>query len=245
MLSVHDLSAGYGGRMIVEGVSLDVPAGQIVAVIGHNGAGKSTLLKAVFNLLPGRRGRVTLGDTVLDGLAPQRLLAAGLAYVPQERSTFPKLTIAENLRMGAYLLDDPALIRERTERVLELFPALRARLGQLAGTLSGGEQRMLEIARTLLIAPRAVMLDEPSIGLAPRMVDTVFDTARRLAGQGVAVLVVEQNVRKVLAAADTGIVMEMGRIVLADSAALLRSDDRVARLYLGAAGRGFNAAGHP
>ncbi|MCC7425755.1 MAG: ABC transporter ATP-binding protein [Alphaproteobacteria bacterium] len=245
MLSVRDVSAGYGGRMIVEGVSLDVPAGQIVAVIGHNGAGKSTLLKAVFNLLPGRRGRVRLGDTVLDGLAPQRLLAAGLAYVPQERSTFPKLTIAENLRMGAYLLDDAALIAERTERVLALFPALRARLGQLAGTLSGGEQRMLEIARTLLVAPRAVMLDEPSIGLAPKMVDTVFDTARRLAGQGVAVLVVEQNVRKVLAAADTGIVMEMGRIVLADSAASLRSDDRVARLYLGAAGRAFSAPAHP
>jgi len=239
MLRVQDLAAGYGGRMIVEGVSLAVAAGEIVAVIGHNGAGKSTLLKAIFNLLPGRRGTVALDSQPLDGLPPQRLLAAGLAYVPQERSTFPKLTIAENLRMGGYLIDDTAQLAERIERVLALFPALRERAGQLAGTLSGGEQRMLEIARTLLVAPKAVMLDEPSIGLAPRMVETVFATARTLAAQGVAVLVVEQNVRKALAAADRGLVMEMGRVVLEDRASALLADDRVARLYLGAAGRGF------
>jgi branched-chain amino acid transport system ATP-binding protein len=239
MLAVHNLSAGYGGRMIVDGVSLNVAGGEVLALLGHNGAGKSTLLRALFGLLRGRTGNAVLAGRVLDGLAPRQVLAAGLAYVPQERSTFPKLSVAENFAMGAYALDDRSLAAQRTEAALALFPRLRERWKQLAGTLSGGEQRMLEVARTLLLDPRAIMLDEPSIGLAPRMADTVFSTIRALAADGRAVLLVEQSVRRALAAADRAVVMEMGHIVLEDSAAALAADDRLARIYMGAAGKGF------
>ena len=239
MLSVRNLSAGYGGRIIVSEVTLDLAAGEVLALLGHNGAGKSTLLRALFGLLPGRTGRVAVAGRCLDGLQPRAVLAAGLAYVPQERSTFPKLTVAENLAMGAYALDDRARTAERMERALALFPRLRERLRQLAGTLSGGEQRMLEVARTLLLDPKAIMLDEPSIGLAPRMADAVFGTIRALAADQRAVLLVEQSVKRALAAADRAIVMEMGRIVLEDSAPALAADDRLARIYMGAAGRGF------
>ncbi len=239
MLSARGISAGYGGRMIVEDVSLDVAAGEIVALLGHNGAGKSTLLRAFFGLLPQRSGALTLAGVSLDGLTPRALLAQGLAYVPQERSVFPKLTVAENLRMGAYALDDDRIVDQRIEAALELFPRLRERLHQLAGGMSGGEQRMLEVARTLLLDPRVIMLDEPSIGLAPKMADALFATIRALAAQGRAVLLVEQSVKKALACADRAIVMEMGRIVLTDQASALASDDRVAKLYMGAAGKAF------
>ncbi len=237
MLRAAGISAGYGGRMIVEDVTIDVAAGEIVALLGHNGAGKSTLLRALFGLLK-RTGALTLEGRSLDGLAPRLILAGGLAYVPQERSVFPKLTVAENLRMGAYALDDESVVERRIDAALETFPRLRERLRQLAGTLSGGEQRMLEVARTLLLDPRAIMLDEPSIGLAPKMADTLFATIRALAAQGRAVLLVEQSVKKALACADRAVVIEMGRIVLTDSARALAADDRVARLYMGAAGRG-------
>ncbi len=233
LLSIRNLVAGYGGRSVLNGVDLTLAAGEIVAIIGHNGAGKSTLLKALFNLLPSRSGDVVLDGRDLAGLPPHRLLAAGLAYVPQEHSVFPQLTIAENFRMGAYLLDDPALYRTRLDAVLALFPRLAERLTQLAGTLSGGEQRLLEIARTLLMDPKVVLLDEPSIGLAPRMVDTVFATVGRLKEAGKAVLVVEQNVKKALFAADRGCVLEIGQIALEDRAATLIGDERVARLYMG------------
>lgn len=236
MLRAAGISAGYGGRMIVEDVTVNVAAGEIVALLGHNGAGKSTLLRALFGLLK-RTGTLTLEGRSLDDLAPRLVLAGGLAYVPQERSVFPKLTVAENLRMGAYALDDDSVVDRRIEAALEIFPRLRERLRQFAGTLSGGEQRMLEVARTLLLDPRAIMLDEPSIGLAPKMADTLFATIRALAAQGRAVLLVEQSVKKALACADRAVVMEMGRIVLTDSARALAADDRVAKLYMGAAGR--------
>jgi branched-chain amino acid transport system ATP-binding protein len=239
LLSCTGLSAGYQGRMIVSDVTLSVAGGEILALLGHNGAGKSTLLRGLFGLLPGRTGQAEVAGRSLDGLPPRAVLTAGLAYVPQERSVFPKLTVAENLRMGAYALRDTAQVPARIEAALELFPRLRERIGQLAGTLSGGEQRMLEVARTLLLDPRAIMLDEPSIGLAPRMADQVFDVIRGLAAQGRAVLLVEQSVRRALATAHRAIVMEMGRIVLEDSASALASDDRVARLYMGAAGKSF------
>jgi branched-chain amino acid transport system ATP-binding protein len=234
MLDVHALTAGYGKRAIVEGVDLHVAAGEIVALIGHNGAGKSTLLKALFNLVPARSGRIALDGQDLSALPPQRLLAAGLAYVPQEHSVFPRLTIAENLRMGAYLIDDEALFHERVAAVQRLFPDLLARGSQLAGSLSGGEQRLLEIARTLLMDPKTILLDEPSIGLAPRMVRTVFETVRLLKAQGKAILVVEQNVKTALETADRGYVLELGRIALEDRASSLIGDERVTRLYMGA-----------
>lgn len=239
MLRAEAVSAGYGGRLIVDGVTLTVAAGEVVALLGHNGAGKSTLLRAFFGLLPGRTGHVQVGENSLDGRPPRDVLLAGLAYVPQERSVFPRLTVLENMRMGGYALTDAALLAQRIEQALDLFPRLRERAGQLAGTLSGGEQRMLEVARTLLLDPRAVMLDEPSIGLAPRLAEQVFATIRDLAAQGRAVLLVEQSVKRALAIADRAVVMEMGRVVLEDSAAALAADDRVAKLYMGAAGKEF------
>jgi len=239
MLKAESVSAGYGGRIIVDGVSLAVAPGEVVALLGHNGAGKSTLLRAFFGLLQGRTGHIEVGGNSLDGLTPREVLLAGLAYVPQERSVFPKLTVLENMRMGGFALTDAALLAQRIEQALEVFPRLRERSTQLAGTLSGGEQRMLEVARTLLLDPRAVMLDEPSIGLAPRLADQVFTTIRALASQGRSVLLVEQSVKRALAIADRAVVMEMGRTVLEDSAAALASDDRVAKLYMGAAGKAF------
>ncbi len=233
VLEARNVSASYGGRRILENVSLHVGEAEIVTVIGHNGAGKSTLLKSVFNLIPWRSGEIRLSGRDILGLAPDRILAAGIAYVPQNRSVFPKLTVDENLRMGGYLLADKALLAARIDRVRQLFPVLAERAHQLAGTLSGGEQRMLEIARALLMDPKLVMLDEPSIGLAPRMVDAVFRTVGILKSQGKAVLMVEQNVRKALAASDRAYVMELGEIRLEDAAPALIGDARVTRLYMG------------
>ncbi|MEN9773723.1 MAG: hypothetical protein RL322_793 [Pseudomonadota bacterium] len=233
VLRLEHVCAGYGGRLIVEDVDLEVHAGEIITLIGHNGAGKSTLVRAVFNLVPIRTGRILIHDRDVSALPSEHLLAAGLAYVPQHRSVFPRLTVEENLWMGGYSLRDKALLSERTERVLTLFPILRERARQLAGALSGGEQRMLEIARTLLLDPAVVMLDEPSIGLAPRMVDTVFENVQILRAQGKAILMVEQNVRKALSISDRGCVMEQGTVRIRDQAAHLIGDERVARLYLG------------
>lgn len=233
LLELSGVSASYGGRRILEDVSLHVAAGEIATLVGHNGSGKSTLLKTIFNLVPWRQGLIRLHGRDLAGLAADRILAAGIAYIPQNRSVFPRLTIAENLRMGAYLLRDLDLVRKRIAEVEALFPVLVERSGQLAGTLSGGEQRMLEVARALLMDPKLVMLDEPSIGLAPKMVDAVFRTVRLLRDQGKAVLMVEQNVNKALAISDRGYVMELGRIRLEDRAVHLIGDERVKRLYLG------------
>lgn len=233
LLELSAVSASYGGRRILEEVSLHVAPGEIATIVGHNGSGKSTLLKTIFNLVPWRQGFIGFQGRDLAGLAPDRILAAGIAYIPQNRSVFPRLTIAENLRMGAYLLRDLDRVRERIAVVEKLFPVLVERRGQLAGTLSGGEQRMLEVARALLMEPKLVMLDEPSIGLAPKMVDAVFRTVRLLRDQGKAVLMVEQNVNKALAISDRGYVMELGRICLEDRAANLIGDERVKRLYMG------------
>ena len=234
MLEARGLEAGYGsGRRIVNGIDLHVDAGEIVVVIGQNGAGKSTLLKGIFNLVPFRRGEIILDGAPVTALSAPALLLAGLAYVPQNRSLFPKLTVTENLRLGGFLLRDRDKLEHRLDALRTLFPILAERGRDYAASLSGGEQRMLEIARALVMEPKVVMLDEPSIGLAPRMVDLVFATARTLAEQGAAVLMVEQNVRKALLASDRGYVLELGRIQIADRAANLIDDERVGRLYMG------------
>jgi len=233
VLDVSELSANYGGRNILDGVNLQVHAGEIVTVIGHNGAGKSTLLRAIFNLVPWRSGHISLKGRDVMGLPSDQLLMAGLAYVPQHRSVFPRLTIEENLQMGGYLVRDTQVLAQRIERVLDLFPVLKTRTGQWAGDMSGGEQRMLEIARTLLQDPQLIMLDEPSIGLAPKMVETVFATVQLLRDQGKAVLMVEQNVKKALSVSDRACVMELGAVRIQDQAYRLLQDERVARLYLG------------
>jgi ABC-type branched-subunit amino acid transport system ATPase component len=203
ILTIEDLSAGYGGRAILDGVNLQVHPGEIMTIIGHNGAGKSTLLRAVFNLVPSRSGRISLEQRDVWALPSDRLLLAGIAYIPQHRSVFPRLTIEENLQMGGYLVRDKA------------------------------EQRMLEIARTLLQDPKLIMLDEPSIGLAPKMVDAVFDNVRLLRAQGKAILMVEQNVKKALSISDRAGVMELGSLRIQDQASRLIDDERVVRLYLG------------
>ena len=245
MLEVRALEVGYGaGRRIVNGVDLHVDAGEMVTVIGQNGAGKSTLLKGIFNVAPFRGGDVVLDGASVFAWPPPALLVAGLAYVPQSRSLFPKLTVEENLRLGGFLLRDRGLLEQRLDELQALFPILAERQRDYAASLSGGEQRMLEIARTLVMEPKVIMLDEPSIGLAPRMVDLVFATARKLAERGAAVLMVEQNVKKALQASDRGYVLELGRVQLSDRAAALIDDKRVGSLYMGRRERS-DARAHP
>lgn len=233
LLELSGVAASYGGRRIVEDVALHVAAGEIATVIGHNGSGKSTLLKAIFNLVPWRAGQIRFDGQDLAGLGPERILASGIAYIPQNRSVFPRLTVAENLRMGGYLLADRQVLKQRIAAVEALFPVLVERRAQLAGTMSGGEQRMLEVARALVVEPKLIMLDEPSIGLAPKMVDAVFQAVRLLRDRGKAVLMVEQNVTKALAISDRGYVMELGRVRLEDRASNLVGDERVKQLYMG------------
>jgi ABC-type branched-subunit amino acid transport system ATPase component len=237
VLTVRGLKAGYGGgRLIVDGIDLAVAAGEVVTMIGQNGAGKSTALKAVYNMTRDRQGDVLLRGNSVFRLPPHELLRQGLAYIPQQHTIFPKLTIAENLTMGGYLIADKKLLAGRIAAVEAMFPVLAERRAQYAASLSGGEQRMLEIARTLVMDPQAIMLDEPSIGLAPRIVDQVFAVVRRLAEAGKAILMVEQNVRKALAVSDRACVLELGRIRLQDRAQALIGDARVARLYMGMSG---------
>jgi branched-chain amino acid transport system ATP-binding protein len=215
ILIVRDLKAGYGGgRLIVDGVDLEVASGEIVTMIGQNGAGKSTVLKGIYNMTRERHGDVRLAGASVFQLPPHELLRRGLAYIPQQHTIFPKLTIAENLAMGGYLIGNARQLAERIASVEAVFPVLAERRAQFAASLSGGEQRMLEIARTLVMDPKVIMLDEPSIGLAPRIVDQVFAVVRQLAQSGKAILMVEQNVKKALATSDRGCVLELGRIRL-------------------------------
>ncbi len=243
MLELRGLEVGYSaGRRIVNGVYLHVDAGEMVVIIGQNGAGKSTLLKGIFNIAPVRRGEVLLDGASVFALPAPKLILSGLAYVPQNRSLFPKLTVAENLRLGGFLLRDRRLLERRFDELQTLFPILGERRRDYAASLSGGEQRLLEIARTLIMEPKLVMLDEPSIGLAPRMVDLVFATARKLAERGAAVLMVEQNVKKALQASDRGYVLELGRVQISDRAAALIDDARVGSLYMGRRAEGGTRA---
>ena len=237
LFNVRGLKAGYGdGRLIVNGVDLDISAGEIVTMIGQNGAGKSTVLKGIYHMTSERHGSVVLGGQSVFDLPPHELLRHGLAYIPQQHTVFPKLTIAENLAMGGYLIHDRGLIAERVAAIEAMFPVLASRRAQYGASLSGGEQRMLEIARTLVMDPKVIMLDEPSIGLAPRIVDQVFTVVRRLAACGKAILMVEQNVKKALAASDRACVLALGRIQVQDRAQALIGDERVARLYMGVRG---------
>ncbi len=194
------------------------------------------MLKGIYNMTPERAGDVRLQGAPVFRLPSHELLRQGLAYIPQQHTVFPKLTIAENLTMGGYLIDDNGLLAERIAAVEAMFPVLAERRAQYAASLSGGEQRMLEIARTLVMDPKVIMLDEPSIGLAPRIVDQVFAVVRRLAESGKAILMVEQNVKKALNASDRACVLELGRIRLQDRAQVLIGDERVARLYMGMSG---------
>ena len=235
LLQVDALSVAFGGIQAVRDVSLEVGEGELVTLIGANGAGKTTTLKAITRTLSASRcsGSVHFAGSAIDSLAPHRLPQLGLAMVPEGRGVFTRMTIRENLLMGAYARHDLADVAVDIERWFETFPRLKERQSQLAGTLSGGEQQMLAMARALMSRPKLLLMDEPSMGLAPIMVERIFEVVRAVAQQGVTILLVEQNVRQALSIATRGYVMESGRIVLHDTATHLLQDPRVVEAYLG------------
>ncbi len=230
-LQVRGLSAGYAGFQVLRDIDLDVAPG-LTVIVGPNGAGKTTLLKALAGLLA-RAGRVTLDGAELPERRAALAVQRGLALVPEGRQLFPQMSVADNLQLGGWLAT-PAQRRERLQQAFRDFPRLAERAQQLAGTMSGGEQQMVAVARAMVSGPRLLMLDEPSLGLAPRMVDELLAIARRIADGGTTVLMVEQNVRKALAVADRGYVLERGRIAAQGSADELRRSDLIHQAYLGA-----------
>jgi branched-chain amino acid transport system ATP-binding protein len=232
LLEVRGLTAGFGAGPVLFGVDLDLRAGELVALIGANGAGKSTLLGVVSGLLRATSGSVTFGGRDVTNGRPERLVAAGLAHVPQGRRLFASLSVERNLRLGAYVRRDRDVDADLA-RVLDYFPALGDKLQREAGTLSGGEQQMVAIGRGLMARPRLLMIDEPSLGLAPKVVERVIDVARRINRDGTSVLLVEQDVLVALEAADRGYVLENGRIVLGGPASDLAQNPDVQRAYLG------------
>jgi len=233
MLRCEGVGARYGRVPVVHDVNLEVAPGELVALIGPNGAGKTTTLKVITALLPPVAGRVTYGGAELTGRNPADVVASGVALVPQGRMIFQSLTVRENLRLGAYRVTERGTIDEREAFVLRVFPALATRLRQAGGTLSGGEQQMLAIGRALMSGPSLLILDEPSTGLAPTMVEAIFRTLLDLHGRGTMVLLVEQNAQLALDLASRAYVMESGSIVAEGPAASLRRDDRVMAAYLG------------
>lgn len=234
LLSLSDVVAGYGAGDILKGVSLKVWKGQVTCLIGPNGAGKSTVLKCVSGLLKPKAGAVTFDGTDTTMASPRAKLALGLVHVPQDRSLFPHMTVWDNLLMGGYSVRDHHAIRARIEEATAMFPVLARRRHAHAGSLSGGEQKQVEIARTLLLNPRLIMLDEPSIGLDPKSRKLVFEAIGTLAASGRTVLLVEQNARSGLAASHVGAVLDSGVVRLVRAASELLGDPDVARLYLGA-----------
>jgi branched-chain amino acid transport system ATP-binding protein len=235
LLEIADVHTYYGAIHALKGVSLQVDRGEIVTLIGANGAGKSTALNTICGLLHPREGTIVLDGEPIHRLPPHEIVLRGVAQAPEGRRVFGRLTVSENLDMGAFARRDKPQIRRDMDRVFLLFPRLKERSRQVAGTLSGGEQQMLAIGRALMASPRLLLLDEPSMGLAPILVDTIFDTVREINGQGTTVLLVEQNALMALSIAHRGYVMETGRIVLDDSAEALRQNELVRKAYLGEA----------
>ncbi len=232
LLAVRDLRVSYGGIAAVKGISFEITAGEIVCLIGANGAGKSTTLKALARLLPAE-GDIRYGGTSIRNDAQHELIGKGMTLVPEGRGVFSRLTVAENLAMGAYCRRAQGEISADLDRIYDLLPRLKERARQLAGTLSGGEQQMLALGRALMSRPRLLLLDEPSMGLAPIMVEKVFETIRSVAAQGVTLLLVEQNAHLALSMAARGYVMESGSITLADTSQALLANTRVREAYLG------------
>jgi branched-chain amino acid transport system ATP-binding protein len=235
MLTIADLDVRYGAIQAVRGVSLTVAEGEIVALLGANGAGKSTTLKAAVGLVATAGGRIALAGETISGRDTEEIVISGMTLVPEGRQVFPSLTIAENLRLGAATRRDPQEIERNRREVLELFPILAERSGQAAGTLSGGQQQQLAIGRALMSSPKLLLLDEPSLGLAPQVVDDIFDLILRLRERGLTVLLVEQDAVAALDIADRAYVMANGRIVMSGPAAELRASAEIASAYLGMA----------
>ncbi|MDT8396521.1 MAG: ABC transporter ATP-binding protein [bacterium] len=236
MLKVRNITTYYGRIQVLHGVSIHVGEGEIVALIGANGAGKTTLINAVSGILKIAEGSIKLGEREIGNLPPERIVKAGLSQVPEGRLIFSPLTVEDNLRLGAYIryrAKEKEEIKEDLEKIYELFPVLRQRSEQMAGMLSGGEQQMLALGRALMANPRLILLDEPSLGLAPIIAAGIFRTIAGLRDKGVTVLLVEQNARAALALADRGYVIETGSVVLQDKAERLLSNPEVQRAYLG------------
>ncbi|WP_460754018.1 ABC transporter ATP-binding protein [Myceligenerans cantabricum] len=234
LLELDDVQAGYGrAAMVLRGLTIKVPAATVVCLVGPNGAGKSTVLKVASGLLKPRSGRVVVGGRDVTGQGPQEMLASGLAHVLQGHSVFREMTVAENVLLGAYTLRDQQQVADRVAFVQELFPIVGERWKQLAGLLSGGQQKQVEFARSLMVSPRVVLLDEPSMGLDPKTTGTVFEQVARMRDAGVAVLLVEQNARRALETADIGCVLDLGRVHITGPAPELLADPQLSELYLG------------
>jgi branched-chain amino acid transport system ATP-binding protein len=234
LLEASNIETFYGPIMAIRGISFAVPRGGIVTILGANGAGKTTFLRTVSGVMDPQKGSVTFEGKAIHGLDPDKVMRRGLAHVPEGREVFPLLTVRENLRMGAFTRSDTVAIAEDLESVYEYFPVLRARAEQRAGSLSGGEQQMLAISRALMARPKMMLLDEPSLGLAPRLVKEIFEIIGRINRErGVTVLLVEQNANMALHIADYGYVLEVGRIVMADTCARLLQKEDIKEFYLG------------
>jgi len=235
VLTITDLVVGYGGGDVLRGVSLQVPEGGITCVVGPNGAGKSTLLSAVSGLLRPRLGSIELDGQDLAGLSPRQVLRLGVVQVPQNHSLFRDMTVRENIELGGYILADRALTARRTAAVFDVFPDIAGWAGKKAGSLSGGQQRLVEFARALMLEPRLLLLDEPSMGLAPKILRTVFDAVRQMSATGVTMLLVEQNARAGLRLSSHGVVMESGRVRLTGTGREVLENPEIGALYLGGA----------
>lgn len=236
MLTIDNLSVHYGGIHALQGIGFEVPDGKIVTLIGANGAGKSTTLKAIIGLVAASSGKVSWNGENLTGMMTKDIVQKGVVLVPEGRRVFPNLTVDENLSLGAFSRNDRPAIASDRDKVFSLFPRLKERMKQKAGTLSGGEQQMLAVGRALMSRPKLLMMDEPSLGLAPLIVKMIFDIVREINREGTTVLLIEQNAKAALEVADRGYVLETGRITLTGSGKELLADDRVRSAYLGEAG---------
>lgn len=232
-LEVHEINAYYGNIHALREVSLSVDEGEIVTLIGANGAGKTTTLNCISGLVRPRSGKVQLEGEDLTKVLPHHIVERGVVQVPEGRRTFARLTVDENLRMGGFTLTNEADVRAGIERAYEMFPRLKERRSQVAGTLSGGEQQMLAIGRGLMAKPKVLLLDEPSMGLAPVLVESIFETIRRIHAEGTSILLVEQNALMALNIADRGYVLQTGQVILSDTAANLAANEQVRQAYLG------------
>ena len=235
LLEMRNVTAGYDGSDVLKSLDLNVEEGSVTCIVGPNGAGKSTVLKVVSGLLKPRRGEMLFQGRAVTGLSPRKALGLGIVQVPQNHSLFPDMTVRENVRLGGFTIPDPARVEERMREVEAMFPIVRERASEKAGNLSGGQQRLVEFARSLMLDPRMILLDEPSMGLDPKTMKTVFETVARMHEGGRTILLVEQNVRAGLAIATHGIVLESGQVRLEGSHDEVLGNPQIGRLYLGTA----------